>query len=184
MGRPDWTAIEEDCIKSGLSYTQLADKYGVSLAALKKQASRKGWGRKLTGTAKKAKRVETALLKMSPAEMSPETEMSPKNVTAGDIVYDRETDAQRFQRIVDGMLDRVEEAICKIDPNDAGSIKLLTGALKDLRDLKHLNRTELDIEEQKARIEKLKNDARVVEEGEESGVILMPAIEEVQPPDE
>lgn len=54
--------------------------------------------------------------------------------------------------------------------------------------MKHLGmfdqKDELDKEEQKARIEKLKNDARIVEEGEESGVILMPAIEEVQPPDE
>lgn len=181
MGRPDWAAIEEDCVKSGLSYTQLAEKYGVSLAALKKQASRKGWGKKRTGSEQKARKTEAKLAKMSPQEMSP---ASPKNVTTGDIVIDRETDAQRFNRIVDGMLDRVEEAICQIDPHDAGSIKLLTGALKDLRDLKHLNRTELDIEEQKARIEKLKNDARIVEEGDESGVILMPAIEEVQPPDE
>ncbi len=54
--------------------------------------------------------------------------------------------------------------------------------------MKHLGmfdqKDELDKEEQKARIEKLKNDARIVEEGDESGVILMPAIEEVQPPDE
>lgn len=83
------------------------------------------------------------------------------------------------------MLDRVQDAICAVDTADAASIKLLTGALKDLRDLKHLNRTELDIEEQRARIAKLKSDTRIVESEESGGVVFMPIMaERPQPPEE
>ena len=82
------------------------------------------------------------------------------------------------------MLDRVEEAICMVSPNDAQSIKLLTSALKDLRDLKHLNKSELDIEEQRARIDKLRSETRIVESDDAGGVILMPEIQEVPQPDE
>ena len=125
--KTDWTEIENDYLESGLSYAQLAEKYGVSLAALKKQASRKGWAKKRSGSEQKAERVETALAKVSPQEMSPE------NVTTGDSVLNKETETQRFNRIVDGMLDRVEDAICIVNPSDAASIKLLTAALKDVR---------------------------------------------------
>ena len=176
--KTDWTEIEKDYLESGLSYAQLAEKYGVSLAALKKQASRKGLAKKRSGSEQKAERVETALAKVSPQEMSPE------NVTTGDSVLNKETETQRFNRIVDGMLDRVEDAICIVNPSDAASIKLLTAALKDLRDLKHLNRTELDIEEQRARIAKLRSETRIVETEDVGGVILMPEIQEVPQPDE
>ena len=177
--KTDWSKIEQDYLESGLSYAQLAEKYGVSLAAIKKQASRKGWAKKRSGSEQKAERVETALAQVSP-------EMSPENVTTGDTVrvLDRETETQRFNRIVDGMLDRVQDAICNVNPSDAASIKLLTAALKDLRSLKGLDKTDLDREEQRARIAKLRSDTRIVDDSDEGGVILMPEIQEVPQPDE
>lgn len=177
--KTDWSRIEQDYLESGLSYAQLAEKYGVSLAAIKKQASRKGWAKKRSGSEQKAERVETALAQVS-------TEMSPENVTTGDTVrvLDRETETQRFNRIVNDMLDRVQDAICMVNPSDAASIKLLTAALKDLRSLKGLDKTDLDREEQRARIAKLRSDTRIVEDNDEGGVILMPEIQEVGQPDE
>jgi hypothetical protein len=41
-GKPDWAAIEKAAI-AGVGYRQLAEMFGVSLAAVKKQASRKRW---------------------------------------------------------------------------------------------------------------------------------------------
>lgn len=177
--KTDWSKIEQDYLESGLSYAQLAEKYGVSLAAIKKQASRKGWAKKRSGSEQKAERVETALAQVSP-------EMSPENVTTGDTVrvIDRETETQRFNRIVDGMLDRVQDAICMVNPSDAASIKLLTAALKDLRSLKGLDKTELDREEQRARIAKLRSDTRIVEDGGEGGIIFMPTMEDRPTPPE
>ena len=57
-------------------------------------------------------------------------------------------------------------------------------ALKDLRSLKGLDKTDLDREEQRARIAKLRSDTRIVDDSDEGGVILMPEIQEVGQPDE
>lgn len=176
----DWTEIEKDYLESGLSLSQLAQKYGVSISTLKKTAARQGWAKKRSGSEQKVERVETAL-----AELEPE-QMEPEKGTTGDTVrvLDRETETQRFNRIVNDMLDRVQDAICMVNPSDAASIKLLTAALKDLRSLKGLDKTDLDREEQRARIAKLRSDTRIVEDNDEGGVILMPEIQEVGQPDE
>ena len=112
--------------------------------------------------------------------------MEPENGTTGNAVrvLDRETETQRFNRIVDGMLDRVQDAICMVNPSDAASIKLLTAALKDLRSLKGLDKTELDREEQRARIAKLRSDTRIVETEGEGGIIFMPTMEDRPTPPE
>ena len=112
--------------------------------------------------------------------------MEPEKGTTGTEikVYDRETDSQKFARIVDGMLDRVQDAICMVNPSDAASIKLLTAALKDLRSLKGLDKTDLDREEQRARIAKLRSDTRIVEDSGEGGIIFMPTMEDRPTPPE
>ena len=176
----DWTEIEQDYLESGLSLSQLAAKYGVSISTLKKTAARQGWAKKRVIGEEKAERIETALAELEPPQTEPKLEPTGKSIK----VLDRETESQRFQRVVDGMLDRVEEAICIVSPHDVQSIKLLASALKDLRDLKHLNKTALDIEEQKARIAKLQSETRIVEADDVGGVILMPEIQEVPQPDE
>jgi len=176
----DWTEIEKDYLESGLSLSQLAEKYGVSISTLKKTAARQGWAKKRIVGEEKVERVETALAEMEPPQMEPKTEP-----TGGEIrVLDRETEKQRFNRVVDEMLNRVEDAICIVNPSDAASIKLLTAALKDLRDLKHLNRTELDLEEQRARIAKLRSDTRIVEGDTEGGIIFMPTMDDRPTPPE
>ena len=176
----DWTEIEQDYLESGLSLSQLAAKYGVSISTLKKTAARQGWAKKRVIGEEKAERIETALAELEPPQTEPKLEPTGTSIK----VLDRETESQRFQRVVDGMLDRVEEAICIVSPHDAQSIKLLASALKDLRDLKHLNKTALDIEEQQARIAKLQSETRIVEADDVGGVILMPEIQEVPQPDE
>lgn len=177
----DWTEIEKDYLESGLSLSQLAQKYGVSISTLKKTAARQGWAKKKAEIPDpRTERVETALAEMEPVKMEPETEP-----TGGQIrVLDRETESQRFNRIVDGMLDRVQDAICMVNPSDAASIKLLTAALKDLRSLKGLDKTELDREEQRARIAKLRSDTRIVEDSGEGGIIFMPTMADRPTPPE
>lgn len=176
----DWTEIEKDYLESGLSLSQLAQKYGVSISTLKKTAARQGWAKKRSGSEQKVERVETALAELEPEQMEPE-----KGTTGTEIkVYDRETDSQKFARIVDGMLDRVQDAICMVNPSDAASIKLLTAALKDLRSLKGLDKTDLDREEQRARIAKLRSDTRIVEDSGEGGIIFMPTMEDRPTPPE
>lgn len=200
----DWTEVEKDYQENGLSLKQLAEKYGISVSTLKKAAMRQGWskGRVAPTSRQAAVRVKAALAEveetatetepgngteMEPSEMEP-AEMEPENGTKvvplyPDKVLPAESDAVRFERLVNQLMDRVEDAICHMDVTQAGSVKLMTGALKDLRDLKHLNKTALDIEEQKARIEKLRSETRIVEDDSEYGVILLPARDKVMPPE-
>lgn len=192
----DWTEIEKDYQENGLSLKELAVKYGVSISTLKKAAMRQGWGKgrvapKRRQTADRVKATLTEVEEMEPNgtdEMEPE-QMEPNGTKVvplwpeNQTVLPAESGAERFQRIVDEMLDRVEDAICQVDTSNAGAVKLLTAALKDLRSLKGLDKSPLDLEEQKARIEKLRSETRIVEDSEEYGVILLPEIERVVPPE-
>ena len=183
----DWTEIRIDYEENGLSYTQLAEKYEVSISTMKKAAARQGWEKKKKGRTreKKAEDIETVLSKMEPPEMEPEngTGMAEIVPLYPDRVMPAETDEERFNRVVREMLSRVEDAICLMDVRQTGSVKLMTGALKDLKDLLGLSKTALDLEEQRARIEKLKSDTRIVESGEEYGVVMLPERDRVTPPE-
>lgn len=166
-----WVTIQQEYIKTGTKYTELAEKYGISISTLKKKAALYKW---------KEKRAEALKLKKErKKEPKKELKKVPEKVPTvyADMVLDAEGDRERFARIVEDMLNRVEDAICVVDVHNTASIKLLTAALKDLRELKDLNRTELDIEEQKARIAKLKSDTRIVETEESGGVVFMPVMD-------
>ena len=191
----DWTEVEKDYQENGLSYAELAHKYGIPLDTLKKAAARQGWTKSKERRAKKAaQKVQSIQADIAEAQMAPNgtseemapngtEEMAPVVPLYPDRVLPAESDAVRFERLVNQLMDRVEDAICHMDVTQAGSVKLMTGALKDLRDLKHLNKTDLDIEEQKARIEKLRSETRIVEDDSEYGVILLPERDRVMPPE-
>ena len=68
--------------------------------------------------------------------------------------------------------------------SDPDSIKKLTSAIKDIRDIKGI-KSDADKREQEARIKKLQMEAAFREDDDDkpSGVVLMPAIaEEIKPP--
>ena len=196
----DWTDIRKDYEESGLSYAKLAEKYGVPIDTLKKAAGRQKWVKraptareKAAARKRKIANVETALAEMAPPETAP-SEMAPQNGTAepeGKIIplyphkiLPAESSQERYTRMVMEMLDRVEEAMGRMNTEDIGSVKLMTGAMKDLRDILHLNKSELDLQEQRARIAKLQSETRTVEEdGGAYGVIVLPAVQEVTPPE-
>ena len=192
----DWTEIEKDYQENGLSLKELAVKYDVSISTLKKAAMRQGWGKGRVAPKRRqtADRVKAALTEVEEMEPNGTDEMEPEQMEPNgtkvvplwpddQTVLPAESGAERFQRIVDEMLDRVEDAICQVDTSNAGAVKLLTAALKDLRSLKGLDKSPLDLEEQKARIEKLRSETRIVEDTGEYGVILLPEIERVVPPE-
>lgn len=192
----DWTEIEKDYQENGLSLKELAVKYDVSISTLKKAAMRQGWGKGRVAPKRRqaADRVQEALAEVEEMEPNGTDEMEPEQMEPNgtkvvplwpenQTILPAEDGAERFQRIVDEMLDRVEDAICQVDTSNAGAVKLLTAALKDLRSLKGLDKSPLDLEEQKARIEKLRSETRIVEDTGEYGVILLPEIERVVPPE-
>lgn len=177
----DWTEIAKDYRENGLSYAKLAEKYGVPIDTLKKAAARQGWTKTKEKRSRNEKRklqsvgkAVDAARKTAPNgtdEMAPEDagEMAPAPV---EVILEAEDPRAAFQRLVSEMMQRMREAVLLVDPGDASSMKLLTGALKDLQSLQGI-KSDLDLEEQRARIDKLRADTYVRDDGDgQSGVVV------------
>lgn len=188
MASPDWKQIETDFLATGLSYSKLAKKYGVSISTLKKKAAAGKWGQKaqeamqLAGMPERPRRnrnrnQEEPVPAEEPVGLA---SYSPVEIAAN---FRRER-REYYMQLTDGMAQRIDEALQKVNPSDVYSIALLTRALKDLRDIQGLRKDELDVEEQLARIDKLRSETRVADDGEEYGVIVMPEYEILTPPED
>ena len=130
---PDFKKIKAEYIRGGVSYRKLAEKHSVSLSTLTKVAMKEKWADLRKETGKKAD------AKLSESVASREA----KRVDA-------------FQSIADKLLQHITENI-DILASNATSCKDITVAIKNLRDIKGY-KSELDMQEQLARIEKLRKD--------------------------
>lgn len=135
----DWKKLRAEYIAGGTSYRKLAEKYNVSFHTLRKQAAKEGW--------KELRDKTTA-----------------KTVTK---IVEMESDkqAERMRRLLnvsDMLLDAVEESVRAFTTGELsvekGVLKSLSGAIKDIKDIQNI-KSQLDIEEQKARIAILKKQA-------------------------
>ena len=84
----------------------------------------------------------------------------------------------------DMIMDHIIDALGLIKPDDTMALGTLVRALKDLREMQGLNKSALDIEEQRARIAKLRSDTRIVEDNGEGGIIFMPTMADRPTPPE
>lgn len=162
---PDWTAIKTDFLATGMAYSALAKKWNVPLSTVKKRAMREKW------SDQHAKVMELA----------PEPEVEPEPVVEPEVYIATDMRAERSRRLLqttDAMMDRIIDALDIIKPDDTYALSTLVRALKDLREMQGLHRTELDIEEQRARIAKLKSETRITETDGHGGVLILPTIED------
>ena len=149
----DWKKLRAEYIAGGTSYRKLAEKYDVSFHTLRKQAAKENW---------KALRDET----------------TAKTVTKIiEIESDKQADRmKRLLTVSDKLLMAVEDAVEQFQAGelmlDKGALKSLSGTIKDIKDIQSI-KTELDIEEQKARIAILKKQA----EGEQTNTDIKVTIE-------
>lgn len=150
----DWKKLKAEYIKGGTSYRKLAEKHNVSFHTLRKQAAKENW---------KALRDE----------------VTAKSVTKI-IEIESDNQAERMKRLLtvsDKLLLAVEDAVEKFQAGelmlDKGALKSLSGTIKDIKDIQNI-KTQLDIEEQKARIAILKKQA----EGEERDTTVIVQFEE------
>lgn len=146
----DWTEIRDDYQTSGLSYAALSKKYSVPIDSLKKAAIRQGW-------VKREKAIRKAFAQMAPDENGTIETAPSENGTKETAPRIRKE--ERFERTVEALLAKAEEAIEIAGPEEVDKIRKLASALRDLQGLLRLGKDELDMEEQKARIEKLRADA-------------------------
>lgn len=131
----DWKKIKAEYIAGGTSYRKLAAKYGVSFSTLRGIAIREKW----TELREQASNKSVTKLVESIGEQNGTYKVSINEV------------ADKLLEKIIGLLDVVEIV-------DSQAIKQCTSALKDIKDIKGL-KSELDIREQEARIDKLRKDA-------------------------
>ena len=133
----NWDKIRSEYVFGGMTYKWLSEKYGVKYKDISQRAAVEQW------------------------------KEDRKKVLSGEILPGAESGASRirnrisrFDGIADSLLDQIEEGIKDGSVSVIGKgWKDITGALKDMRDIIGIQ-TELDSEEQSARIEKLKSEVK------------------------
>ena len=135
----DWKKLKAEYIAGGTSYRKLAEKHNIPFGTLKRVALKEKW-----------------------ADLREQC----KQKSATKIVeIESSKQAERMKRLLtvsDALLDCVEDAVRKFKAEelvlDKGALKSLSGTIKDIKDIQSI-KSELDIEEQKARIAILKKQA-------------------------
>lgn len=145
---PDWRKIKAEYIR-GVSYRRLADKYGVSFSSIQKRGAKEKW---------------TDLRKMSSRKSDEKIVESVASQEA------RRVDG--IQTVADMLLEKIKEGVA--DGSliiDSQSIRQITASIKDLREIKGY-KSELDMQEQLARIEKLRKESQTEEESKDIRVVI------------
>lgn len=135
----DWKKAKAEYVAGGTSYRKLAEKYGESLSNIKRIAKNEDWvGLREQCKAKAATKI---------------------------VEIESDKQAERMRRLLtvsDKLLEAVEDAVDKFQAGELilekSALKSLSGAIKDIKDIQHI-KSQLDIEEQKARIAILKKQA-------------------------
>ena len=147
----DWNKIKTEYLTSDTSYRKLAQKYGVNATTIAKKASKEDWV---------SHRQQLANRTLS------------KTLTA---VSNRQVNrAARLQKVADKLLNKIEAAVDDYNMEvllvDRQSLRQITGALKDIKDIQMI-RSEADLREQEARIAKLLKEAEREDSGPNKVVI-------------
>lgn len=151
----DWKKIKSEYIRGNTSYRKLAEAYGVSFSTLRKIAAKENW----TDLRNKAEQKRDTKIVESVASQE------AKRV-------------EGIQLVADLLLLRISEGVSSgVLVTDAQSIRQITASLKDLRDIKGI-KNELDMQEQIARIEKLKKEAEADNESKDIRVVIESGLDE------
>ena len=147
----DWNKIKTEYLTSDTSYRKLAQKYGVNATTIAKKASKEDW--------------------VSQRQHQADRTLS-KTLTA---VSNRQVNrATRLQDVADKLLNKIEAAVDDYNMEellvDRQSLRQITGALKDIKDIQMI-RSEADLREQEARIAKLLKEAEHEDNGPNKVVI-------------
>ena len=152
----DWQAIKTEYITTDTSYRKLAQKYGVNATNIAKRASKEKW------VDERNKNASKTLAKTLNAIGSKQAERTAKLIGVSDLLLDK----------VKSLLEADEELLV-----DTSIMKDVSVILKNLKDIQMI-RSEADLREQEARIEKLRKEAMVEKENNEVKVTIQGELEE------
>lgn len=142
----DWSKLKAEYIAGGTSYRKLAAKYGVPFSNLKNVAIKERWA----DLREQAKNVtETKLVE----------QIGRKNAKIDD----------KFFNLVDKLLDKAEGVIDDMPEWSVYDLKEMAVALKYIKDCRGV-KSDADIREQEARIEKLRKETE--DEQKDTSVVV------------
>ena len=133
----DWKKIKTEYITTDTSYRKLAQKYGVNYRTICVRSKQEGW-------------IE---------QREQHTNETTTNIINA-IGRQQVSRAERLQSVADKLLTKVE-SLLDGDPEllgDTQSMKHISGVLKDIKEIQMI-RSDKDLEEQDARIAKLRKEA-------------------------
>lgn len=127
----DWQAIKTEYITTDTSYRKLAQKHGVSYQTICHRSKEEGW------IAEREHHKNTTFTK-----------------TLEKISQQEANRAAKIHSVADKLLLKIEAMVESGQPLDTKGIRALTAAVKDLKEIQNV-RTDLDRQEQEARIANL-----------------------------
>ena len=130
----DWNKIKAEYISGGTSYRKLCQKYDVSLNTLQQVAKREKW-----------------------CELKKQAQDKTNTKIIDSISNDIAKKSTKINDVADKLLDKISHMLDTFE-FDTQAIKHLTSSLKDIKDIKGL-KSDIDLREQEARINKLRKDA-------------------------
>lgn len=108
----NWEEVKKEYITTKVSLRELSRKYEIPIATLQYHCKKEGWEKTVEQISNK---VEQKIIeKISDARVS---------------------NADKAMRIIDKLMDKIEESIKVVKPGDVQATKQLVGAMKDLRDM-------------------------------------------------
>ena len=141
----DWKKIKTEYITTDTSYRKLAQKYGVNVTNIAKKASTENW-----------------------VEQRKQYATETQTKTLQKIIQHEATRAAKIHSVADKLLLKIEAMVESDEPLDTKGIRALTAAVKDLKEIQSV-RSELDKQEQEARIANLR---RQVDKNEEDSSMI------------
>lgn len=152
----DWKQIETEYITTRTSYRKLAEKYRIDQATISRKAKKEDW------VSKRQQHLSETQAKVLAAD-------TERKVSR----------AERLQNVADKLLGKVEAVIesGEFTVLDTQGMKHLSGVLKDIKDI-HMIKSEADMREQEARIEKLRRDAEKEDRNATVTVVLEGALKD------
>ena len=172
----DWQSIKTEYITTDTSYRKLAQKYGVRYATLQARAKEEKWtelrDRHRTSTVSKSL---TKISNKQAAKMARIEGITDKLLNKLEKAVD-ELDLEIIKRktkVEDGLTETTTETMEAVEGGivDRAGLRQLTAALKDLKEIQML-RSELDRQEQEARIAKLQREADGEDDDNEIQVVI------------
>ena len=150
----DWNELKKEYIQGGTSYRKLADKYDVSFSILKVVARQEKW-----------------------LELKERVKDESNTNLVKSIAKENAKHMLKINKVADKLLDKIEITLDSLDVVDSQSIKHFTSALKDIKDIKGI-KSEADLAEQEARIDKLRKDCEDEQKDNSVEVVMGEEVDE------